>query len=125
MYEAALMVGAIVAGTSAWKALGTFFALPTRRDSGGTDIAMAIGKEARVGFGDPSTCLRALIRRACSSRPALSGSPMPKLSSDAGGVNPASLPFDVAGRFVLYRYFDPQRRLDSSQNHLTNSISFP
>jgi hypothetical protein len=46
MYEAALMVGAIGAGTSAWKALETFFALPTRRDSGGTDFAMAVGEEA-------------------------------------------------------------------------------
>jgi hypothetical protein len=46
MYEAALMVGAIVAGTSAWKALETFLALPTRRDSVGTDIAIAVGKEA-------------------------------------------------------------------------------
>ena len=46
MYEAALMVGAIVAGTSAWKALETFLALPTKHDSGGTDFAMAVGKEA-------------------------------------------------------------------------------
>jgi hypothetical protein len=96
MYEAALMVGAIVAGTSAWKALETFFALPTRRDSGGTDIAMAVGKEALVGFGDSVICLQALTRRACSSRPALSGSAMPKLGSDAGGAVPPA--FLVCGR---------------------------
>ena len=66
------MVGAIVAGTSAWKALETIFALPTRRDSADPDIAMALSKEAWMGFGDPVTCLQALTRRACSSRPALS-----------------------------------------------------
>jgi hypothetical protein len=35
-----------VAGTSAWKALETLLALPTKRDTGGTDIAMAVSKEA-------------------------------------------------------------------------------
>jgi hypothetical protein len=46
MDEAALRGGASAAGTSAWKALETFLALPTQRDTGGTDIAMAISKEA-------------------------------------------------------------------------------
>jgi hypothetical protein len=58
MYEAALMVGAIVAGTSAWKALETFFALPTRRDSGGTDIAMAVATRHEWGLATPRRVCR-------------------------------------------------------------------